>query len=75
LVGALNILRVGAKLLKLDFYEDLKTLFVKLCNPVRLKLMDLFFKVTSESFLGIGGSRHGLSLGTVKSNHLNAFCS
>lgn len=59
LVGALNILRVGAKLLKLDFYEDLKVLFVKLCNPVRLKLMDLFFKVTPESLLGIGGSSGG----------------
>ena len=75
LVGALNILRVGAKLPKLSFYEDLKVLFVKLCNPVRLKLMDLFSKVTPKSLLGIGGSNNGLSLGTVKFNHLDAFCS
>ncbi len=39
LVGALNILRVGAKLLRLGFYENLKILFIKLCNPVRLKLV------------------------------------
>ena len=76
LVGALNILRVGAKLLRLGFYEDLKTLFIKLCNPVRFKLMELFFKVTPESLLGIGGSSgNGLSLRTVESNHLNIFCS
>jgi len=83
LVGALNILRRGAKLPKLEFYDNLKVLFVKLCNPVRLKLMDLFFKVTSESLLlgGIGGSRReilspaGLNLRTEKSNYLNAFCS
>ena len=75
LVGALNILRVGAKLLRLGFYENLKILFIKLCNPVRLKLMDLFFKVTPESLLGIGGSSCGLSLRTVESNHLNTFCS
>jgi len=55
LVGALNILRVGAKLPKVSFYKDLKVLFVKLCNPVRLRLMELFFKVTPESLLGIGG--------------------
>ena len=75
LVGALNILRLGAKLLRLGFYENLKVLFIKLCNPVRLKLMDLFFKVTPESLLGIGGSNNGLSLRTVESNHLNMFCS
>lgn len=59
LVGALNILRVGAKLLKLTFYDNLKVLFIKLCNPARLKLMELFFKVTSKSLqiVGIGGSR------------------
>ncbi len=54
LVGALNILRVGAKLLKLGFYKNLKVLFIKLCNPVRFKLMELLFKVTPESLLGIG---------------------
>ena len=76
LVGALNILRVGAKLLKLGFYEDLRTLFIKLCNPVRFKLMELLFKVTPESHLRIGGSSGSrLSLRTVESNHLNMFCS
>ncbi len=81
LVGALNILRVGAKLLELSFYRNLKVLFIKLCNPVRLKLMDLFFKVTPESLLGIGGSSEGhlcpsgLSPRAVKSNRLNTFCS
>ncbi|QWK20663.1 MAG: IS200/IS605 family accessory protein TnpB-related protein [Hydrogenobacter thermophilus] len=56
LVGALNIMRVGAKLLKLGFYENLKSFFVKLCNPVRLKLTDFFYKVSPKS-LWIGGSR------------------
>jgi len=81
LVGALNILRKGAKLLRLKFYDNLKVFFIKLCNPVRLKLMDLFFKVTSESLLigEIGGSRQetlspaGLSLRTEKSSCLNTF--
>jgi len=72
LVGALNIIRKGAKLPKLEFYNNLKILFIKLCNPVRLKLMILCFKVTSESLLvrgEIGGSKReiivpaGLSLG------------
>ena len=75
LVGALNILRVGAKLPRLGFYENPKVFFIKLCNPVRFKLMELFFKVTPESLLGIGGSSNGLSLRTVESNHLNTFCS
>ncbi|WP_340690100.1 transposase [Hydrogenobacter thermophilus] len=61
LVGALNILRVGAKLLRLSFYENLKVLFIKLCNPLRLKLIDFFYKVSSES-LWIGGSRQGISV-------------
>ncbi|WP_304091644.1 hypothetical protein [Hydrogenobacter thermophilus] len=56
LVGALNIMRVGAKLLKLGFYENLKSFFVKLCNPVRLKLIELLYKVSPES-LRIGSSR------------------
>jgi IS605 OrfB family transposase len=60
LVGALNILRVGAKLLKLGFYENLKILFIKLCNPVRFKLVDfLYLQVSPESFW-IGGSRQGV---------------
>jgi hypothetical protein len=49
LVGALNILRVGAKLLKPKFYDNFKTLFVKLCNPVKAKLIDFIYKVTPES--------------------------
>jgi IS605 OrfB family transposase len=48
LVGALNILRVGAKLLRLEFYEDLKVLFVKLANPRRFKLMEFFYEVFRE---------------------------
>ncbi|RTZ70539.1 MAG: hypothetical protein DSZ30_00605, partial [Aquificaceae bacterium] len=60
LVGALNILRVGAKLLRLSFYGDLKVLFVKLCNPRRFKLMEFFYKVSPESVKWIGGSRHAL---------------
>jgi len=51
LVGAFNILRRGAKLPKLKFYENIKILFIKLCNPIRIKLMDLFFKVIPESLL------------------------
>lgn len=58
LVGALNILRVGAKLLRLRFYENLKVLFIKLCNPKRFKLMEFFYEVSTESLvMGIGGSR------------------
>ncbi|RTZ61366.1 MAG: transposase [Gammaproteobacteria bacterium] len=60
LVGALNILRVGAKLLRLSFYGNLKVLFVKLCNPRRFKLMEFFYKVSPESVKWIGGSRHAL---------------
>ena len=58
LVGALNILRKGAKLPRLAFYDNLKILFIKLCNPIRIKLMDLFFKVIPEFLLitGIGDS-------------------
>jgi IS605 OrfB family transposase len=44
LVGALNILRVGAKLLKLGFYECLKVLFAKLANPRRFKLTEFFYE-------------------------------
>ncbi len=60
LVGALNILRTGAKLLKLNFYDNLKVLLVKLCNPVKLKLIDFFYKVSPKSLIGIGGSKQGL---------------
>ncbi|RLJ70429.1 IS605 OrfB family transposase [Hydrogenivirga caldilitoris] len=61
LVGALNILRAGAKLLRLSFYENLRVLFTKLCNPVRFKLVDfLYLQVSPESLLGIGGSKQGV---------------
>ena len=61
LVGALNILRVGAKFLRLGFYENLKVLFVKLCNPRRFKLMEFFYKVYPKSLtIGIGSSRQAL---------------
>jgi putative transposase len=49
LVGALNILRIGAKLLRLNFYQNLKVFFVKLCNPKRFRLIEFFYKVSPES--------------------------
>jgi len=58
LVGGLNILKVGAKLRRLLL--DLKTLFVKLCNPIRFKLFDLIYKCNPESLsieTGIGASK------------------
>jgi IS605 OrfB family transposase len=48
LVGALNILRVGAKFLILGFYGNLKVLFVKLANPKRFKLIEFFYEVWSR---------------------------
>jgi IS605 OrfB family transposase len=57
LVGALNILKVGAKLHRLFF--DLKTLFVKLCNPVQFKMFDLIYRCKPESLLI--GARIGAS--------------
>jgi len=42
LVGALNIMRKGAKLLKLNIYNNLKLMFKKLCNPFRV--WDLIYK-------------------------------
>jgi len=61
LVGALNILRVGEYLLRLSFYNNLKVLFVKLCNPKRFKLMEFFYEVSPESLtIRIGGSRQVL---------------
>jgi IS605 OrfB family transposase len=59
LVGAMNILKVGAKLRRLLL--DLKTLFIKLCNPVKFRLWDFIFNLKSnpESLLiniGIGAS-------------------
>jgi hypothetical protein len=45
LVGALNIIRKGAKLLKLDnIYNNLKLLFKKLCNPKRFRVWDLIYR-------------------------------
>ncbi len=58
LVGALNILRVGAKLHVLNFYNNLKVLFIKLCNPFRFKLIDFLYQVSPES-LWIGSSKQG----------------
>jgi IS605 OrfB family transposase len=58
LVGAMNILKVGAKLRRLLF--DMKTLFVKLCNPIKFKLFDLIYKSNPESLFieaGIGASK------------------
>jgi hypothetical protein len=54
----MNILKVGAKLRRLLF--DLKTLLVKLCNPVKFKLFDWIYKSNPESLLikaGIGDSK------------------
>ncbi len=55
--GALNILKVGAKLHKLTV--DIKVLFWKLCNPLRFTLYDFIhrFKSKAESPPGIGDSR------------------
>jgi IS605 OrfB family transposase len=58
LVGAINILKVGAKLRRLLF--DVKTLFIKLCNPVRFKMFDLIYRCNPKSLLietGIGDSK------------------
>jgi len=57
LVGAMNILKVGAKLRGLLL--NLKTLFVKLCNPVRFKMFDLIYRSNPKSLLiaGIGVSK------------------
>jgi IS605 OrfB family transposase len=58
LVGAMNILKVGAKLRRLWF--DMKTLFVKLCNPVEFRLWDLIYRSNPESLFikaGIGASK------------------
>jgi IS605 OrfB family transposase len=49
LVGAMNILKIGAKLRR--FLFDMKTLFVKLCNPIKFKLFDLIYRSNPESLL------------------------
>jgi IS605 OrfB family transposase len=48
LVGALNIMRVGSKTLKFDFYDNTKLFFIKLCNPIRFKLVDFIYKAKPE---------------------------
>lgn len=55
--GALNILKVGAKLRKLAL--DMKVLLYKLCNPLRFNLYDFIyrFKGKAESPPGIGNSK------------------
>lgn len=55
--GALNILKVGAKLRKLAL--DSKVLLYKLCNPLRFNLYDFIyrFKGKAESPPGIGDSK------------------
>jgi putative transposase len=58
LVGAMNILKVGAKLRRLLL--DRKTLMVKLCNPVKFRMFDWIYKCNPESLLikvGIGDSK------------------
>ncbi len=49
-----NTLPVGSKLPKLNFYENLKVLFIKLCNPIKPN------KVSPDS-LQIGSSKQGIS--------------
>lgn len=55
--GALNILKVGAKLRELAL--DIKVLLYKLCNPLRCNLYDFIyrFKGKAESPPGIGDSK------------------
>jgi IS605 OrfB family transposase len=58
LVGAMNILKVGAKLRRL--LMDFKMLFIKLCNPIRFKLWNLIYRSNPESLFiraGIGDSK------------------
>jgi IS605 OrfB family transposase len=58
LVGAMNILKIGAKLRRL--LMNLKILFIKLCNPIRFKLWDLIYKSNPKSLYirtGIGDSK------------------
>jgi IS605 OrfB family transposase len=63
LVGAMNILKVGAKLRRL--LMDFKMLFIKLCNPIRFKLWNLIYKGNPKSLFiraGIGDSRPAVML-------------
>jgi IS605 OrfB family transposase len=54
--SALNILKLGAKLHKLIL--DLKTVIIKLCNPVKFSVYDFVYQLTSkaEFLLKIGNS-------------------
>lgn len=70
LVGALNILRIGLKQKVLGFYENLKVVFIKLCNPTKLRLIDFIYKVSPGS-LWIGSSRN--NGWTEKVNHMIQF--
>jgi len=59
LVGAYNIARVGENSPRL--IKSLKLLFIKLCNPVKYKLIDFLYKVSPESLIGIRSSSSLLS--------------
>jgi len=59
LAGAYNIARVGENSPRL--IKSLKLLFVKLCNPVKYKLIDFLYKVSPESLIGIRSSSSLLS--------------
>jgi len=61
LVGAYNILRVGESSLRL--IENLKLLVIKLCNPIKFKLIEFFYKVSPESLSRGIGSSSSLSAG------------
>ncbi|RLE29284.1 hypothetical protein DRJ54_04920 [Candidatus Acetothermia bacterium] len=58
--------------------ENLKLLFIKLCNPVKYKLRDFLYKVSLDYLMGIRSS--GLLLSRVDSsdyqmcNNLAIFC-
>jgi hypothetical protein len=41
-------MRVGSKTLKFDFYDNTKLFFIKLCNPIRFKLVDFIYKAKPE---------------------------
>ncbi len=61
LVGAYNIIRVGENSLRL--IEDLKLLFIKLCNPVKFKLVEFLYKVSPGSLHKETGSSSSLRAG------------
>ncbi len=67
LVGAYNIARVGESSLRL--IGNLKLLFVKLCNPVKLKLIDFLYKVSPESLRRGIGSSSSLNAGLSPSDY------